>query len=258
MYTIDGEWTPWTGDGRLTVPCKRRDAMRVTWRVMLALVAGVALTLGGTRAYAQASEDARINDAATVFGEILAAPDSGIPGGILDKAEAIAIFPGVIRAGFAVGGQFGHGIICVRDRATNTWSAPAFLTLAGGSFGAQIGAQSIDVVLVIMDATGVQRLLGNQFKLGAEASVAAGPVGRSAEAATDIQMRAKILSYSRSRGLFAGVALNGSTMAADENANERFYGQRLGSKDVVEKASARTDLPASVGRLRKILRDQVG
>ena len=130
----------------------------------------------------------------------------------------------MIRAGLAVGGQFGRGVICVRNRATNTWSAPAFLTIAGGSFGLQIGGQSIDIVLVIMDKTGVDRLLGNQFKIGAEASAAAGPVGRSAEAATDIQMRAKILSYSRSRGLFAGVALNGSTMAADEDANARFYG----------------------------------
>jgi lipid-binding SYLF domain-containing protein len=215
-------------------------------------VVGLVLAAGAP-ARAQAGEEARIRDATTVLGEIMSTPDRGIPKAILGKAEAIAIFPGLIRAGLAVGGQFGHGVICVRNREAGTWSAPAFLTIAGGSFGAQIGAQSIDLVLVIMDATGVQRLLGNQFKIGAEASVAAGPVGRSAEAATDIQLRAKILSYSRSRGLFGGIALNGSTMAADEDANQRFYGQRMGSRDVVAKASSREDLPEVVGALRKAL-----
>jgi lipid-binding SYLF domain-containing protein len=211
----------------------------------------------GVPAEAQGKEEARIRDASTVFGEILSAPDRGIPRSILDKAEAIAIFPGVIRAGLAVGGQFGRGLIVVRDREARRWSAPAFLTIAGGSFGLQIGAQSIDLVLVIMDKTGVQRLLGNQFKIGAEASAAAGPVGRSAEAATDIQMRAKILSYSRSRGLFGGIALNGSTMASDEEANQRFYGQKVDSRGVVEKFSVRDDLPAAVGELRKVLAQYV-
>lgn len=232
--------------------------MRRTVRLALAVVSMAVILAGGARAFAQAAEESRVNDAATVFSEIMSAPDRGIPGAVLDKAEAVAIFPGVIRAGFAIGGQFGRGVICVRDRASNTWSAPAFLTIAGGSFGAQIGAQSIDVVLVIMDPTGVQRLLGNQFKLGAEASVAAGPVGRSAEAGTDIQLRAKILSYSRSRGLFAGVALNGSTMAEDVDANQRMYGQRLGSREVIEKLSAREDLSPAVARLRKTLGDNVG
>lgn len=231
--------------------------MKRTLCLALAAVASVVLAVGATRAHAQSAEEARLNDASTVLGEILSAPDGGIPGSIMDKAEAIAIFPGVIRAGFAVGGQFGRGIISVRNRAAGTWSAPAFLTIAGGSIGAQIGGQSIDIVLVIMDPTGVQRLLGNQFKLGAEASVAAGPVGRSAEAATDIQLRAKILSYSRSRGLFAGVALNGSTMAEDADANQRVYGVRLGSREVVEKGSARTDLPAPVTRFRTFLADRI-
>lgn len=230
-------------------------------RAHLMLVGALAMALvAGAPAIglAQSAEIARVNDATTVFGEIMKAPDSGIPGSILEKAEAIAIFPGVIRAGLAVGGQHGRGVISVRNRAAGTWSAPAFLTLTGGSFGAQIGVQSIDVVLVIMDATGVQRLLGNQFKLGAEASVAAGPVGRSAEAATDVQMRAKILSYSRSRGLFAGVALNGSTMAADENANKRMYGKKYQSREVIDKVSLREDLPEPVIKLRKTLAEHAG
>jgi lipid-binding SYLF domain-containing protein len=207
---------------------------------------------------AQSKEAARVRDATTVFGEIMSAPDGGIPKSILDKAEAIAVFPGVLRAALGVGGQFGRGLISVRNDATRAWSAPAFLTIAGGSFGLQIGGQSIDLVLVIMDKKGVDRLLGNQFKIGAEASAAAGPVGRSAEAATDIQMRAKILSYSRSRGLFAGIALNGSTLASDEEANQRYYGQRMGSRDVVEKASARENLPAEVSDLRKAFAQYAG
>ena len=218
-------------------------------------VAVVLVLIATVGSPAQSGEEARINDAVTILGEITSAPDGGIPRSILDKAEAIAVFPGVIRAGLGLGGQRGHGVISVRNRASGTWSAPAFLTITGGSFGMQIGAQSIDLILVIMDPTGVQRLLGNQFKLGGEASVAAGPVGRSAEAATDLQMRAKILSYSRSRGLFAGIALNGSTMRADVDANERFYGQRYRSRDVVDKASARADLPAAAGKLRKTLGD---
>ncbi len=224
---------------------------RLAWAVLVGLVLA-----GPVRA--QTGEEARVDDAATVFTEIMTAPDSGIPKAILDRTEAIAVFPGVIRAGFAVGGQWGRGVICVRDRSTNTWSAPAFLTIAGGSFGAQIGAQSIDLILLIMDPTGVQRLLGNQFKIGGEASVAGGPVGRSAEAATDVQLRAKILSYSRSRGLFAGVAVDGSSLAADRDANERLYGERYTSREAVDKGSKRDNLPAPVVRLRKVLKDWVG
>lgn len=219
-----------------------------------AVLVAACTMIGSHVARAQTAEAARVNDAATVFLEIMEAPDSSIPKAVLDKAEAIAIFPGVIRAGFAVGGQWGRGLISVRDEKTGAWSAPAFLTIAGGSFGAQIGAQAVDVVLVIMDQTGVQRLLGNQFKIGGEASATAGPVGRAAEASTDIQLRAKILSYSRSRGLFVGVALNGSTLASDRDANGRFYGKRLGSRETISEAWTRTDLPEPVERLRTLLK----
>jgi SH3 domain-containing YSC84-like protein 1 len=225
---------------------------RVVARVV-ALMAVCSLA-GLSGANAQSAESARVDDAATVFREVMEAPDSSIPRAVLDKAEAIAIFPGVIRAGFAVGGQWGRGLISTRDEKTGLWSAPAFLTVAGGSFGAQIGAQAIDVVLVIMDQVGVQRLLGNQFKIGGEAAAAAGPVGRAAEASTDIQLRAKILSYSRSRGLFLGVALNGSTLTADRDANGRFYGKRLGSRETIADAWTRTDLPEPVERLRTLLK----
>lgn len=176
-------------------------------------------------------EAKRVRDATTVFGEIMGAEDKAIPSAILGKAEGIAIFPDTVRAGFIVGGTRGRGILSVRS-ATG-WSAPAFMTLTGGSFGLQIGGQAADIILVINDRRGLENLVRNQFKIGADASVAAGPVGRDAQAATDIQLRAQILSYSRARGLFAGVTINGSTIRQDVDANERFYGQRLETKQIV-------------------------
>ena len=180
----------------------------------------------------QESDDARrIREAATSFGEIMAAEDKAIPRTILGKAEAIAIFPSTVRAGFIVGGMRGRGVISARNNGA--WSAPAFLTLTGGSFGLQIGGAAADLVLVINGRRGLENLISNQFKLGADAAVAAGPVGRDAQAATDLQLRAQILSYSRSRGLFAGVTVNGSTVRMDRDANERFYGKRLDTKQIL-------------------------
>ena len=180
----------------------------------------------------QDSEEARrVREAATIFGEIMGAEDKAIPEAILGKAEGIAIFPSTLRAGFVVGGTRGRGIISARNEGR--WSAPAFLTLTGGSFGLQIGGQAADIVLVINDRRGLENLVSNQFKLGADAAVAAGPVGRDAQAATDLQLRAQILSYSRARGLFAGVTINGSTVRQDRDANQRFYGKRLETKDIV-------------------------
>lgn len=178
-------------------------------------------------------EAKRVADATTVLEEIMAAPDKGVPLSIMEKAEAVAVFPGLLRAGFVLGGQRGRGILSARDKKNGGWSSPAFLTITGGSIGAQIGAQSIDLVLIINDARGLEQLVKNQFKLGADASATAGPVGRDASAATDIQMRAQILSYSRSRGLFAGVMLNGSTIRQDRDANERFYGTAYRTGQIV-------------------------
>ena len=173
----------------------------------------------------------RLRDATTVFGEIMAAEDKAIPRAILGKAQGIAIFPDTVKAGFIVGGMRGRGVLSARSESG--WSAPAFLTLTGGSFGLQIGGQAADVILVINDRRGLENLVRNQFKIGADASVAAGPVGRDAQAATDIQLRAQILSYSRARGLFAGVTISGSTVRNDRDANERFYGRRLEAKDIL-------------------------
>lgn len=188
-------------------------------------------------------EAKRVRDATTVFGEIMSAEDQAIPRAILGKAEGIAIFPDTVKAGFIVGGTRGRGILSART-ATG-WSAPAFITLTGGSFGLQIGGQAADIILVISERRGLENLVRNQFKIGADASVAAGPVGRDAQAATDIQLRAQILSYSRARGLFAGVTINGSTIRQDVDANERFYGKRLETGQIVFDGAAGSPEPVA-------------
>lgn len=180
----------------------------------------------------EGDEAARVAAATTVFNEIMDVPEAAIPRAVLAKAEAVAVFPSVKKGGFVFGGQWGRGIMSVRS-PQGTWSAPAFLTLTGGSFGLQIGGQAIDLVLVVMDRQGLERLVRNQFKIGVDASAAAGPVGRDAQASTDIQMRAKILSYSRARGLFAGVTVNGGTIKQDRDAHERFYGRSYSTKEIV-------------------------
>jgi lipid-binding SYLF domain-containing protein len=169
-------------------------------------------------------EAKRVAEALAVLDEIMAAVDKGVPQSVMEKAEGIAVFPSLLKGGFGIGAERGRGILSVRDKKTGSWSSPAFLTITGGSIGAQVGFQAIDLVLIINNQRGLEQLVQNQFKLGADAGVAAGPVGREASASTDIQMRAQIFSYSRSRGLFAGVTLNGSTVRQDRDANERFYG----------------------------------
>jgi lipid-binding SYLF domain-containing protein len=211
-----------------------------------ATVAGITV-----RAAAGNDEVKRVGAATTVLNEMMRARDKAIPGAILEKAEAIAIFPGVKKAGFVVGGQWGRGIISVRDADTRMWSSPAFLTLTGGSLGAQIGGTEIDVILVIMNRKGVEHLLANQVKLGAEMSAAAGPIGRASEASTDVQLQAHILSYSRSRGLFAGVTVNGSVIKEDVDANTRFYEKTLSSEDIVFERGGTS--PASVATLKTAL-----
>ena len=183
---------------------------------------------------AQTSDEARrITDASTVLEEIMEAADKSVPRSIMEKAEGIAVFPSLIKGGIVVGGQRGRGVLSVRDKKTGGWSAPAFLTITGGSIGAQFGAQAIDLVLVINNQRGLEQLVKNQFKIGADAAATAGPVGRDASASTDLQMRAQILSYSRARGLFAGVTLNGATIRQDRDANERFYGMGYRTGQIV-------------------------
>ena len=208
------------------------------------VVLGVFLALSPLYGQQESDEARRVRDASMVFDEIMKADDKSIPEAILGKAEGIAIFPGLVRAGFIFGGMRGRGILSARS--DDGWSPPAFLTMTGGSFGAQIGGQAADIILVINDRRGLENLVRNQFTLGADAAVAAGPVGRDAKAATDVQMRAQILSYSRARGLFAGVTINGSTVRQDRDANERFYGKSLEMKQIVFERVVGTPAPVPV------------
>ena len=203
------------------------------------LLTGLALHLGAGLALAQHDELERLRNATIVFEEIMGAPDSAIPRAILEKAAAVAIIPNTVKVGFIFGGHRGKGVISARNDQ-GAWSQPAFLTLTGGSFGLQIGGQSVDLILVIMNRRGLEKLLQNEFKFGGDASAVVGPVGRDAEATTDLTLRAEIISYSRTRGLFAGITLKGSTIKADRDANERFYDYPYGSAQLVLDEEAAT------------------
>lgn len=194
----------------------------------------------------------RINDSAVVIKEILGMPES-IPKDVLHKADCIVIYPSVKKAAFVVGGSYGRGLItCRRGRDfSGSWSAPAMFALEGGSFGFQIGAEATDFVLLIMNESGAKSVLSSKVKLGGDASIAAGPVGRAASAETDIVLRAEILSYSRSKGLFAGVSLEGSTMRSDDGANRVLYGRELSAREIVREG--KVGPPASARRLLEIL-----
>ena len=186
-------------------------------------------------AFAQDKEDDRLKNSYTVLKEILATPDQGIPRDLLNKAECVIVYPSVLKAAFIVGGSYGRGVITCRTGANlnGPWSAPAMFALEGGSFGLQIGGEATDFVLLVMNDSGANSVLSSKVKLGADASAAAGPVGRSASAETDVVMKAEILSYSRARGVFAGVSLEGSTMRSDDGANKTLYGKDLSAKEIV-------------------------
>ena len=198
-------------------------------------IAVLSLTLAPILIAADTDEADRVRESITVFNEIMAAPDKAIPNSVLEKAEGIAVFPGTLKGGFIVGAQHGRGILSGRLEGSRAWSAPGFMTVTGGSFGAQIGAQAVDLVLVVINRRGLQKLVSNEFKIGADAGVAAGPVGRGASIGTDIQMHAEILSYSRARGLFAGINLNGSSIRSDDDADQRFYGKPSKTVEIIFK-----------------------
>lgn len=177
------------------------------------------------------SQRKRIDEAATVLKEIHAVPDKDIPVELWNKAACVIVVPGLKKAAFVIGGEYGKGLMSCRR--TGGWSAPIFMLVGKGSWGFQIGAQSIDLVLLVMNERGMQKMLRNKVTLGAEASVAAGPVGRDARAATDGQMKAEILSYSRAQGLFAGINLSGGVVKSTEEDNEDLYGPGVAPRDVV-------------------------
>jgi lipid-binding SYLF domain-containing protein len=175
----------------------------------------------------------RLKRAAEVFDEIMAAPDKGIPGDLLDKSECIAVIPGLKKGGLGFGGKYGKGVVMCRKPERKNWSAPSFVTIEGGSVGLQIGFQQADVIMLIMNRSGIDKLIGDKFTIGADASAAAGPVGRDASAQTNIRLDAEILTYSRSKGLFAGVTLNGATCRQDKDNIRDFYGKDLHPRDIL-------------------------
>lgn len=183
--------------------------------------------------FSSTAEADRIQTSTEVLQQIMAIPEKGIPPQLFSDAAGVAIIPNVIKVGFVVGGRHGRGVLLVRDEA-GAWSDPVFISITAGSVGWQIGAQSTDVVLVFRNRGSVENILQGKFTLGADAAVAAGPVGRRVEGATDIELKAEIYSYSRSRGLFAGISLEGSSLQIDHDAVERFYGQDVRPRDVLE------------------------
>jgi len=192
----------------------------------------------------------RLDTAATVFSEVMAAPDKGIPQDMLQHAHCIVIVPDLKTAAFIVGGKYGKGYLSCRNKVGPGWSAPGTVRIEGGSVGFQIGGSSTDLIMLVMNERGADKLLSSKFTLGAEGSVAAGPVGRTATAQTDAQMHADILSWSRSQGLFAGLALEGATLRQDLDDNASIYGKRLENRDIVTKKHR---VPASAARLIALL-----
>ncbi len=202
-------------------------------RIILSFMA-VCLSASVTFAASDEREEDRVKNSGEVLKEILNIPDD-IPQDLLDKAECLIIMPSVIKAAFGVGASFGRGVMICRsgEHYRGKWGAPALYALEGGSIGFQIGGQATDFVLLVMNPKGARSLLSSKVKLGADASAAAGPKGRTAEGATDIVMSAEILSYSRNKGLFAGISLEGSTLRSDGSANEKLYGKKLTAKEII-------------------------
>ena len=203
-------------------------------------------------AFAVNEEENRMKDSGQVLSEILNIPDN-IPQELRDKAECLIILPSVKKAAFGVGGSYGRGVMICRSGAhyTGPWGAPAMYALEGISIGFQLGGQATDLVLLVMNPKGAESLLDSKVKLGADASAAAGPKGRDAETATDVAMKAEILSYSRAKGLFAGVSLEGSTMRSDGSANEKLYGQKLTAREIIREDKVK--VPACAHELVSLL-----
>jgi lipid-binding SYLF domain-containing protein len=207
------------------------------------------LSLGAGLLYGASDAPKRLDAAADVITEIMASPDKGIPQDLLDKSECVVVVPGLKKGAFIIGGKYGKGFMLCR-KAGGGWSAPGSIRVEGGSVGFQIGGSETDVVLLVMNQGGVKKLLSSKFTVGADASAAAGPVGRTSSAATDAQMHAEILTYSRARGLFAGVSLEGATLRPDDDWNKELYGKAITNQEIV---TADTRPPAAARNLMAVL-----
>jgi lipid-binding SYLF domain-containing protein len=199
---------------------------------MRGLVVAASVLLSTTVALADTAQ-ARLQEVSTVFQEIMSTPDKGIPQDLLEKAQCVIIVPDMKKAAFIVGGEYGRGFAICRNAKGTGWGAPAAVRMEGGSVGFQIGGESADVVMLVMNRKGMDKLLESKFTLGAGASLAAGPVGRRADAKTDAQLDAEILAWSRSKGLFAGISLSGATLRQDEDENKELYGKKLTNREIL-------------------------
>jgi lipid-binding SYLF domain-containing protein len=200
--------------------------------IAVSLLWVVVLQPGVSEAMSFQELDRRILDSNLVLKSALEMPDRGIPRDLIQRCRGLAIFPAVLRVGLVLGVSFGSGIVLRRDEKTGQWSSPAFFSIRGGSLGVQVGAQATDLILLVMNEEGVEALLEDKFTLGADVSVAAGPVGRQASAETNVRLDSGILSYSRSKGLFAGLALKGAVLEPDQEANEVYHGKGITAQDV--------------------------
>src|SRR5260370_27613915 len=196
------------------------------------LLLGVVAFAGPPTPGDRSDDTKRLRRGSEVFTEIMATPDKGVPGDLLDKSECVAIVPGMSKGGIGVGGRYGKGVVMCR-KADRGWTAPSFLTIEGGSFGLQLGFEKVDLVMLIMNRNGMDKLIGDKFTVGADAAAAAGPVGRNASAETNARMDAQILTYSRSKGLFGGVSLNGAVVKQDRDDNRGFYGKDMDARQVL-------------------------
>jgi lipid-binding SYLF domain-containing protein len=199
---------------------------------MKGLVIAASVILSSTAIFAGTAQQ-NLSEAASVFSEIMATPDKGIPQELLEKAQCVMIVPGLKKAAFVVGGQYGVGYVTCRNHSGRSWGPPASVRMEGGSVGFQIGGSSTDLIMLVMSQRGMDKLLSDKFTLGADASVAAGPVGRTANANTDATMTAEILAWSRAKGLFAGISLNGGTVRNDLDQNEELYGRKMTNKEIL-------------------------
>jgi lipid-binding SYLF domain-containing protein len=224
---------------------------RILWGTLIWLIG-----IGAAAAAIPSSDAKRLNEAAQVVTELRATPEKGIPADLWDKAACVVVIPGMKKAAFVFGGEYGKGVMSCRTG--NSWSAPVFMQLAKGSWGLQIGAQAIDLVLLVMNREGADKLLGDKVTLGADAAIAAGPVGRAGTAATDGKLSAEILSYSRTKGIFAGIDLSGGVLRPDKDVNEKVYGAKAATEIIASTASTPAEARAFVNTLGREARATTG
>jgi lipid-binding SYLF domain-containing protein len=245
------EYKPNANPQERSLPIMKLSALRLRTILSLSLPVFLFLALPAAPSTAGVKETTRVETASEVMEKIMEIPETAIPPALLADAQGIAVIPGVIKLGFVVGGQYGNGVLVVRGK-DGAWSNPVFVTLISGSIGWQIGAQATDFVIVFKTPRSIDGIMKGKYTLGADAAVAAGPVGRRAEAATDVELKAEIYSYSRSRGLFAGVSLEGSSLQVDHESDAAFYGKGdIRPSEILEGKEAKA--PAAAESLKKTL-----